>query len=237
VREPCPANLRLPRMRTTFLLAIMVGALAACAAGAGGSPDASLPASPPGDATAAARLVLATNPRFAGIEKRDPALIGQASWYEVTARDGGWAVSVRIGWGDCPSGCIHQHRWTFSVSSAGGVTPTGESGDALPHAGAVTGNVTAGPVCPVERVPPDPSCAPRPVAGALLIVQTTAGREVARTTSAADGTFHLTLAPGAYHLVPQPVAAYMGTAPRIDFRVEVGEPTPELEVSYDTGIR
>jgi len=224
-------------MRTTFLLAIMVGALAACAAGAGGSPDASLPVSPPGDATAAARLVLAINPRFAGIEKHDAALIGQASWYEVTARDDGWAVTVRIGWGDCPSGCIHQHRWTFSVSSAGGVTPTGESGDALPQVGAVTGNVTAGPVCPVERLPPDPSCAPRPVAGALMIVQTTAGREVARTTSAADGTFHLTLAPGAYHLVPQPVAAYMGTAQPIDFRVEVGEPTPELEVSYDTGIR
>jgi hypothetical protein len=237
VREPCAANLRLPRMRTTFLLAIMVGTLAACAAGAGGSPGASLPASPPGDATAAARLVLATNPRFAGIEKRDPALIGQASWYEVTARDGSWAVTVRIGWGDCPSGCIHQHRWTFTVSSAGEVTPTGQSGDALPQAGAVTGNVTAGPVCPVERVPPDPSCAPRPVAGALMIVQTTAGREVARTTSAADGTFHLTLAPGTYHLVPQPVAAYMGTAQPIDFRVEVGEPTPELEVSYDTGIR
>jgi hypothetical protein len=224
-------------MRTTLLLAIMVGALGACAAGAGGSPGASLPASPPGDATAAAKLVLATNPRFAGIEQRDPALIGQASWYEVTARDGGWAVTVRIGWGDCPSGCIHQHRWTFTVSSAGAVTPTGQSGDALLQAGAVTGNVTAGPVCPVERVPPDPSCAPRPVAGALMIVQTTAGREVARTTSAADGTFHLTLAPGAYHLVPQPVAAYMGTAQPIDFRVEAGEPTPELEVSYDTGIR
>ncbi len=187
--------------------------------------------------TAAARLVLATNPRFAGIEERDPALVGQASWYEVAARDGGWVVAVRIGWGDCPSGCIHQHRWTFTVSSVGEVTPTGQSGDPLPQAGAVTGNVTAGPVCPVERVPPDPSCGPRPVAGALLIVQTTAGREVARTTSAADGTFHLTLAPGAYHLVPQPVAAYMGTAQPIDFRVEVGEPTPELDVSYDTGIR
>jgi hypothetical protein len=224
-------------MRTTLLLTIMVGALAACAAGAGGSPSASLLASPPGDATAAAVLVLATNPRFAGIEKRDPALIGQASWYEVIDRGGGWAVTVRIGWGDCPSGCIHQHRWTFTVSSAGGVTPTGQSGDALPQVGTVTGNVTAGPVCPVERVPPDPSCAPRPVAGALMIVQTTAGREVARTTSAADGTFHLTLAPGAYHLVPQPVAAYMGTAQPIDFRVEVEEPTPELEVSYDTGIR
>ena len=237
MREPCVADARLPRMRTTFLLAMMVGLLAACAAGAGGSPASSLLASPPSDGTAAAQLVLATNSRFAGIEKRDPAGIGQASWYDVAPRADGWTVTVRIGWGDCPSGCIHQHRWTFTVSSAGAVTATGQSGDPLPPNGEVTGKVTAGPVCPVERVPPDPSCAPRPVAGALLIVQTTAGREVARTTSATDGTFHLNLAPGGYRLVPQPVAGYMGVAPSVDFRVDAGEPTPALEVSYDTGIR
>jgi len=106
-----------------------------------------------------------------------------------------------------------------------------------PSVGEVSGKVTAGPICPVERVPPDPSCAPRPVAGAVLIVQTTGGREVTRTMSAADGTFRVSLAPGAYRLVPQRVAGYMGTAQPVDFQVTAGQPTPELEVSYDTGIR
>src|ERR1035437_4003917 len=35
--------------------------------------------------------------------------------------------------------------------------------------GGVTGTITAGPVCPVEQSPADPKCAPRPVAGAVVI--------------------------------------------------------------------
>ena len=64
----------------------------------------------------------------------------------------------------------------------------------------VSGVAQAGPVCPVERQPPDPACADRPVSGAILVV-TKNGDEVTRTTSAPDGTFHLRLAPGEYQLV------------------------------------
>src|SRR5512146_1016884 len=49
------------------------------------------------------------------------------------------------------------------------------TGGASPSAGVwvgqLTGIATAGPVCPVERTPPDPSCAPRAVPGARLLVQ------------------------------------------------------------------
>ena len=65
----------------------------------------------------------------------------------------------------------------------------------------VDGLVHAGPICPVEKVPADPACADRPV-GAVLIVTTAAGIEVARATSRADGTFRLTLPVGDYVLVP-----------------------------------
>ena len=51
----------------------------------------------------------------------------------------------------------------------------------------VTGVVTAGPVCPVERNPPDPSCAPRMMASAVIVATDANGREVARATTAADG--------------------------------------------------
>jgi len=50
----------------------------------------------------------------------------------------------------------------------------------------VSGVVTAGPVCPVERVPPGPSCAPRPVVGALIEGLDVSGQEVAHATTAAD---------------------------------------------------
>ncbi|MDP9271777.1 MAG: carboxypeptidase-like regulatory domain-containing protein [Chloroflexota bacterium] len=103
--------------------------------------------------------------------------------------------------------------------------------------GAVSGRVTAGPICPVEQQPPDPACAARPVAGAVLLVQDAAGREVARATSAANGSFSVTLEPGAYRLVPQPKEGLMGTPAAMEFRVDVGVPTARLQVTYDTGIR
>ena len=103
------------------------------------------------------------------------------------------------------------------------------------HTG-ISGAATAGPVCPVERVPPDPSCAPRPVAGATLIVRDGAGREVARAITAADGTFLAAVAPGTYRVEPQPVKGLLGTAPPKDVTVGAGAPTT-IAVVYDTGIR
>ena len=97
--------------------------------------------------------------------------------------------------------------------------------------------VSAGPVCPVERNPPDPSCADRPVAGAVLVVLDAAGTQVARVTSGADGQFQVALGPGAYRLVPQPRAGLLGTAGPVAFEVQDGESPAPLAVSYDTGIR
>jgi len=102
----------------------------------------------------------------------------------------------------------------------------------------LTGRATAGPVCPVEQVPPDPSCAPRPVAGAVLAIVTAAGAEVARARTAGDGSFAFDVPEGDYRLVPQPVEGLLGTAPPIEFSARLGGPQPApLDVQYDTGIR
>jgi hypothetical protein len=185
----------------------------------------------------AARLALAQDSRFAGIGPKDDNIIGQASWYEVTAADDGWQVVIRIGWGDCEAGCISEHRWTYAVGRDASVRLTHEGGDSLPGATGVQGKVTAGPTCPVERNPPDPACAERPVAGAVLVFMNTSGEEVARATSAADGAFSVELAPGSYTLTAQPVEGLMGTPAPMDVKVVAGQPMTELQVSYDTGIR
>lgn len=126
------------------------------------------------------------------------------------------------------------------VAALGGCTvPPGASGQTVPLASSgvvVTGTVHAGPTCPVSQ-PGDSACADRQIGGAVLVVTTTAGAEVARATSAADGTFSVALAPGDYILVPQPVSGIMGTAQPIPFHVAAGSPPPALDVSYDTGIR
>lgn len=238
--------------------------LAACAAGepsgsapsGSGGPSASPTARPsPGildSAAAAAKLVAAKMPLFEGIGPKDPELIGQANWYEATPAEAAkppvaWRVVFHVGWGDCPSGCIDEHTWTYDVEPDGSVTLVGETGPSLPQDvidglraastfTGVTGRVTAGPTCPVEN-PNDPtSCQERPVAGALLVVTGAGGVEVARLASDSSGEYALGLQPGDYTLTPQPVQGLMGTPSPITFTVADGMPTV-LDVSYDTGIR
>jgi len=214
--------------RLAVVLAGVLLVLVACAGGGSGHLMS---------ADQAVRLALSQQERFAGIAARDDSVIGQAAWYQVAASGGGWDVLIRIGWGDCPAGCINEHRWTYHVSGHGTIALIHDTGDPLPAASGVSGKVSAGPTCPVVTNPPDPACAERPVPGAVLVIQNANGREVARVTAGQDGSFALKLAPGAYRLVPQPVEGLMGTASPIDFTVQAGQPTTEVQVSYDTGIR
>lgn len=101
----------------------------------------------------------------------------------------------------------------------------------------LSGRATAGPVCPVESIPPDPACEPRAVAGAQIVVMDEAGESVARVTTADDGSFTVSLAPGSYGLVPQPVEGLLGTAPPVQVTVEEGVRLEPIQISYDTGIR
>lgn len=211
---------------------ILVWLLAACSA-AGGSVGGSHGPIAEADAI---RLALAQDARFGGIGPTDRDLVGQVAWYEVADADVGWQIRIRIGWGDCPAGCINEHTWTYRVSRAGDITLVREGGDALPETG-VHGVVVAGPTCPVETIPPQSGCEGRFVEGAVLIFKDSTGAEAARATSAADGTFDIALAPGEYRVVPQPVDGLMGTAAESTFSVELGQPEAELAIAYDTGIR
>ncbi len=227
------------------------------------------PASPPRTAEDAAALVIASDPRFAGVRPLDHNLIGQSSWYEVHQGLVGWVVTITQGSGDCQAGCINKHTWTYSVDPAGHVTMISEGGDPVdggPGASGTGGSVgggtggvaqpspdipapagqgpwlvgyaSAGPVCPVERNPPDPSCAPRPVASADVVVQAMDGTEVARTTTDAAGIFRVNVPAGKYLLVAQPAAGIMGTPAAIPVTV-LGDAAPvtRVDLSYDTGIR
>jgi hypothetical protein len=220
------------RSSSTGLAGILIAILGvvACSVPGGGSPRPTGPED-------AARLVLATHERFAGIQPRDPDLIGQAAWYEVAESTDGWHVQVYMGWGDCPAGCIDHHAWTYEVTRGGAVRLLSEEGDPLPGETGIRGVVVAGPTCPVVTDPPDPDCGDRAVPGAVLVILDMDGEEVARVSSAADGSFALDLAPGAYRIVPQPVEGLMGTASALDVRVEIGEPPGDLTIAYDTGLR
>jgi hypothetical protein len=95
----------------------------------------------------------------------------------------------------------------------------------------------AGPVCPVETNPPDPSCAPRPVANAPIVV-TLADSDDVVAEGATDAEGRLTLA--------VPIGDYVVTAGAVEGLVAAPQPvvvsvlanlTTEVPVAYDTGIR
>ena len=196
---------------------------------------------------AIARVLLAEK-RLAGIPPFDASAIGQASWYTVAPASGvgAFVVTVRIGWGDCEAGCIDQHRWQYAVTPDGTVSIVSETGPAVPDAAwpgaavvrrtGIGGKATAGPVCPVEKNPPDPGCAARPVAGAVLVIRDAGGTQVARATTGADGTFFVDLPAGRYVVEPQAVAGLMGTAGPQNVTVDAGMASA-VQLDYDTGIR
>lgn len=100
------------------------------------------------------------------------------------------------------------------------------------------GTVTAGPVCPVERNPPDPKCAPRPVAGAVIVVTNSAGAEVGRTTSGADGTYQFNVdETGAMLISALPVTGLMGVPDPVTVNLTFPGATVRVDLEYDTGIR
>jgi len=228
-----PKDMRSPTRHTPRVIVLplaFVLALGACSSSAGASGT-------PTTAAQAARLALAQQERFAGIGLFDKNMIGQAVWYKVAASGDGWEVLIRIGWGDCPAGCVNEHRWTYAVGRDGSARLVREDGDNLPEGTGARGKVTAGPTCPVVTNPPNPACAERPVVGAVLVFADASGREVARVSSGPDGTFSVALAPGTYRLTAEPVEGLMGTPSPMDVGIEAGQPMMELTVSYDTGIR
>ncbi len=195
--------------------------------------------------------VRARSPLFDGIGRRNPDLIGQGSWWEAERLDAGsplsdWRVTVEVGWGDCPAGCIDRHIWTWDVAPGGDLVFVAEEGSPLTedmltelHAAStstgVGGRATGGPTCPVER-PGDPACAPRMVAGAVLTIRDVTGAEAARFTSDGSGLYRIVLAPGDYTLEASPVEGFMGTPGPAPLTVAAGAET-WLDVPYDTGIR
>lgn len=266
-------SVRRPRLRATAarvaafaVVVFAVATVAGCApsatppqpaasASGSGSPAPSSSAPAPsvapgpttiGSAEAAAGAVLASDPRFAGIRPADPNLIGQCCSYSATPSADGYAVTIEIGWGDCPAGCIDRHHWFYTVTTDGNIHLDREDGPPLPAGvpgpgDGTTGGVigirgiaSAGPVCPVVR-PNDPNCADRPVAGATVHVIDATGTEVATLETDATGSFTVTLPPGRYRIVPDPVDGMMGTAGPVE--VTVGAGLAFVQLAYDTGIR
>jgi len=243
-----------------LLLPILI--LAACSSGASTPAPSGSAGLAPRQVTSvedAAARVIEAYPSLAGVAPKNPNVIGACCWWTGRETGDGYTVTFQVGWGDCPAGCINNHTWTFTVSKAGAVTITAESGQPvppgtpgagigsgsgsggsgagggiLPGGSGIEGHVMAGPTCPVQK-PNDPACADRPMAGVTIVVLTAAGNEAARTTTDASGYYAVTLPAGPYTIEPQPVEGMVHGSPTVP--VTVGEGVTTVDIPYDTGIR
>ena len=104
--------------------------------------------------------------------------------------------------------------------------------------GTVLGHVVLGPVCPVEHIPPDPACAPKPYKTFIHVWSALTGSSYQSVSTDALGSFKLSLAPGAYSLEVTPAT---GGSPyprcnQVNISV-IAKETQNLTFSCDTGIR
>ena len=108
----------------------------------------------------------------------------------------------------------------------------------LPGNGRVIGSVLLGPTCPVERIPPDPACAPRPYKSTIDIYNTFTGSSYQSVATDANGVFRLSLAPGSYSLAVTRNAngSLYPRCSQVNISV-VAKSSQNVTVNCDTGIR
>ncbi len=120
-----------------------------------------------------------------------------------------------------------DYLFRFEITKHAANIPTSGSG--------VRGMVSLSPTCPVERMPPDPACAPKPYATAIIVYRAGSKSPFIIGNSDANGVFELALPPGSYTLI----AKGGTTLPRCsDTSVSVSENAyATADISCDTGIR
>lgn len=120
--------------------------------------------------------------------------------------------------------------WGAAGSAAGSIS-------AVRPASGIAGRIEAGPTCPVERLPPDPRCAPRPLSARVRIRRAGDAHALKVIRSAANGHFRVRLSPGVYILTPlRSGSAFPRPPGPMRERVRSGHFT-RVTIVYDTGIR
>jgi hypothetical protein len=137
----------------------------------------------------------------------------------------------------CPPAAAH---WQLTVQVAGEApTSTSPTPTDPPAASEVRGTVHFSPVCPVEQIPPDPECAPRPGPADIELIGPD-GTVAASTPAGEDGAFTIPVAPGSYAVraTAAPGTA-LGGACQTDPPEFTVDPAMSITVSVscDTGIR
>jgi hypothetical protein len=149
--------------------------------------------------------------------------------FDLTSSSQGSSGTVDIG---SKSGIVGIPDYLIHIN----VTSSSSSPSTPRAQGTIRGQVLLGPICPIEHIPPDPNCAPRPYqtsVEALRAADTSTPYKTAMSN--ASGTFTFSLAPGAYVLRAGSGSFY----PRCSdtpIQVTAGG-SDNVIINCDTGIR
>jgi len=101
--------------------------------------------------------------------------------------------------------------------------------------GTILGQVLLSPVCPVERNPPDPACAPKPYKTIVSVLKSSNGAVYKKVAASALGRFSISVPAGSYVLRASGAKVY----PRCtDTPVKViANKSVSVKIGCDTGIR
>jgi len=105
--------------------------------------------------------------------------------------------------------------------------------------GTIKGRVTLSPTCPVETLPPDPSCAPQPYQ-TIVSIQDVSGEIVASMSTDENGYYSIRVKPGTYDVVASsgnPLPLCKNGAHITVQSDDVQEMDISTDISCDTGIR
>lgn len=136
---------------------------------------------------------------------------------------------------DNPSGLAeHDASISFDIAVEADLPAQAGAKKDLKSTGTIKGLVTLSPICPVERMPPEPQCAPKPYQTKIEAFSADGSKLIGSTQTGSDGSFTIALPFGNYtiqagggtiHPSCSPVAVHLQTA------------TTSVDISCDTGIR
>jgi hypothetical protein len=106
--------------------------------------------------------------------------------------------------------------------------------------GWLEGTISIGPICPVERIPPDPACQPTAETynAYPVSVYTSDGKvKIARLNPSLDGSFSTELSPGNYQVILETANKNIGGSNLPAEASIVSQEKTTLNINIDTGIR
>ena len=135
---------------------------------------------------------------------------------------------------------VVKNGYTFLLQSAepGSATITVSKTTAKSSPAGISGYIHLGPICPVEKYPPDPNCADKAFADAVVIVRNAQTAAVVKQLATDDqGTFIVSLTPGNYTVSAGPRSgAALPSCNSVNATVAANA-FASVDISCDSGIR